>query len=302
MTIRAGIRRAISSRAGGGGPALSAAALYATATQVNSVARRVVPAYVGNLIRVRDVITTTQTDIGQAASALDETALLAAVAGVNEGRCVTIYSQSGGADLTQATAGTQMRIVATLGAIDKINGKPAIIVTTANQCYRGIFGGGAVNTPLMTLMFVCLASSVASSGARMVSGFTAALADGGGTGNFPTSNNVQVGADDQRRSVRSGNGVGGIIVPAAAINAYCLRYDGFQARLYAARYASGGAQVGAATSTLSFDRLAWGATSQASGQSHVNQSMCESVVWIGRVLTEAQIATIFADMTAFWTL
>lgn len=97
--------------------------------------RRLLRAWKGAAIRVRESGGDTEADIGFAADgSLDEAALVAHC-GANSGYVKTWYDQSGhGRDATQATSAQQMRVVAS-GVIDKIGDQPFAI--SPNSTARG---------------------------------------------------------------------------------------------------------------------------------------------------------------------
>jgi len=98
-----------------------------------SVARRLLSAYEGPLIRVRRSSDNAELDIGyDAAGDLDATALLT-FCGVGDGFLPKLYDQSGNVrDGSEATAGNQLRLVAS-GVLDTQNSKP-----TANSNFTSI--------------------------------------------------------------------------------------------------------------------------------------------------------------------
>lgn len=90
-----------------------------------SAARRLATAYTGSLIRVRRSSDNAEQDIGYNGSDELDVSALAAFVGANSAYIVTLYDQIGTANLTQATAARQPRIV-NAGTTDTVGGKPAM--------------------------------------------------------------------------------------------------------------------------------------------------------------------------------
>lgn len=94
--------------------------------------RRVNSAYTGNLIRVRRSSDLTESDIGAVGDTLD-TATLLTFCGSGTGYVVYWYDQSGnGRDaigMNQASGETNLPIIVTSGALEKLNGRVAIALT-----------------------------------------------------------------------------------------------------------------------------------------------------------------------------
>lgn len=104
----------------GGGTPPVLTGLTANLAGAYSVARVTVPGYTGNLIRVYNNTTTTQTDIPSVGGLLDETALLAARASGQKLVIHTVYDQSGaGANLVTGDITKALMIVSSAGTIQR---------------------------------------------------------------------------------------------------------------------------------------------------------------------------------------
>jgi hypothetical protein len=89
--------------------------------------RRLRNAYTGSCIRVRRSSDNAELDIGFTSTGVLDTAALLAHVGAGNGFVTTWYDQSGnGRNVTQATGGSQPRIVLA-GVVDTDNGKPSVI-------------------------------------------------------------------------------------------------------------------------------------------------------------------------------
>lgn len=105
--------------------------LYPNAGAAYSL-RKLRTAYTGSAIRVRRLIDNVEQDFGFVGNDLDTTSLLSFI-GVGSGFVTTWYDQSGNSkNATNATAINQPRIV-NLGALDVVNGKPAVLGDGVND-------------------------------------------------------------------------------------------------------------------------------------------------------------------------
>jgi hypothetical protein len=108
--------------------------LYPSASVAYSL-RKLRTAYSGSAIRVRRLIDNVEQDFGFVGNDLDTTSLLSFI-GVGSGFVTTWYDQSGNSkNATNATAINQPRIV-NLGALDVVNGKPAVLGDGVNDTLR----------------------------------------------------------------------------------------------------------------------------------------------------------------------
>lgn len=116
----------------GGTPAVSLLLDTYTNAAVAYSLRKLRSAYTGNAIRVRRSSDNLEQDFGFVSNVLD-TASLLTFCGAGSGFVTTWYDQSGNAkNSTQTTAINQPRIV-NLGALDLVNGKPAILGDGVND-------------------------------------------------------------------------------------------------------------------------------------------------------------------------
>lgn len=269
-----------------------------------SVARRLNPTYSGNLIRVRRSSDNAEADIGQTAYGLLDEAAFATHVGSDSAYIVTVYNQvAAGIDLVQATAASQMRL-ANAGALDTMGGqaRPAATVVGASQGMRFTLGAAYTGTTL-TAYHAGLGSSAVSSTARHLSVLTAAAGDGSDAGNAVlVARNVQTGADDRTRVIRSGTAGGNVVIPAAAANAWITLFDGAACVLQAARYAgSGGAASFASGAAFAWDRGGWCVTTNAAFASAVGIQAGESALWLS-ACSPAQRRAILQSARLFWNL
>jgi hypothetical protein len=125
MHVGLGIRLQSQRPSSGGAPPPSGLILDTLTAGAAYSTRRLRTAYAGAAIRVRRSSDNVEADIGFSGNSLDTAALTAHV-GANSGFVVTWYDQTTNArDITQATAGSQPRIV-NAGTIDLENGFPTL--------------------------------------------------------------------------------------------------------------------------------------------------------------------------------
>jgi len=96
--------------------------------------RKLYPHYSGNCIRIRDSVTTSETDIGFDGGGLVDTAAILSHVGSNDAQIVTWYDQTGnGKDVTRDASSDDYPKIATAGVIEEVNGLPAIFFGVVGQ-------------------------------------------------------------------------------------------------------------------------------------------------------------------------
>jgi len=107
-----------------------------------SLSRRLLSSYTGPLIRIRRSSDSTEQNIGATALGDLDTAAITSFVGSNSAFVRTVYHQNGGANLEQATAASQPRIV-NAGTLETVNGKPACLFSGGQFLQAAVSGGGA---------------------------------------------------------------------------------------------------------------------------------------------------------------